>query len=117
MIIITTPHILSVACLLSHLWINVSLYTTKCSCSFAVDICQKYMLNYHNFIIVLFSTLNIQIILPSTLIFPYVLLHGGTLIRGSIFIVLSVKKRGYTYYAMDFFPTGTLIWAVLLFGC
>ena len=63
-------------------------------------------------------TLNTQIILPSTLIFQYGLLHGGTLIRGGTLIVLSVKKGGTLIMQWVFSPDrytylgGTLIWVL-----
>ena len=59
-------------------------------------------------IIISRPTLNTKLIIPSTFIDPYILLHWGygTLIRGGTLYTV-YKKRGYSYYIMDFFPTGT----------
>ena len=47
-------------------------------------------------------TLNTQLILPGTLIFLYVLLHWGTLIRGGT-LIQSIKKGGTLIMQWNFF--------------
>ena len=55
-------------------------------------------------IIISRPTLNTKLIIPSTFIVPYILLHWGisTLIRGGTLLLCTVyKKRGYSNASMD----------------
>ena len=61
-------------------------------------------------------TLRTLIRAPVLLFVRQVLVQASVLIRGSALITTVRKKGGALINAMDFFPTGALIWGVLLLG-